>query len=708
MKLAIILLSVLSITQCAIPFTALAMHKLKRMSGSTVVNNYIVYSVRHWNDGNGKTSTHLEYKDITTGKTYMLTTPTYDVSDYNPVYSDSFPNTLFFLSDRDKDKSVQLYSIKFPSVNEVPLRITNIPVPFDNLKIQKNTIVFSAEVYFSCKEDVLQCTADLDAKVQARGKNTWGTYTKMFVRHWDVWTTEGKGNHLFAIKLFAYETEFLQLGELPIIDLMQGMEANSPVPPFGGAELYDISPDGNELVFTAHLRNNEESWKTNWKTYWISNINNPVPVLILTEDFVGRTQNPSFSPDGKLVSFLYMIRVGLESDNLHLAILDKTTNKITKITDTFDRSILGYTWYDNESLFFTATDIDRNKLFYLNISKQDGPIIINNEQYSWETPFFVNSSNGDVYAERSGWSLPTVVAGFKFDKENQKTSEVNHVVDVNENTLYNYKLVEPESFMFKGGNDEDVNGWIQKPVNFDSTKTYPVALLIHGGPEEPWDPSWSYRWNPQMISQRGYVVVMINPHGSPGMGIKFQDAVRNDWGGVPYQDIMKGLDYAIENYKFLDKDRVCALGASYGGYMVNWIQGQTDRFKCLVTHDGVFSAINMFYATEEIWFPLAENCPIDKPGCTPFDEATRENYTKFSPETFVKNWKTPHLVVHGTYDFRIPVSEGLSVFTALQVRGVPSKLLHFAQENHWVNKPENSIKWHQEVLDWIDEWTSKK
>jgi len=197
---------------------------------------------------------------------------------------------------------------------------------------------------------------------------------------------------------------------------------------------------------------------------------------------------------------------------------------------------------------------------------------------------------------------------------------------------------------------------------------------------------------------------MINPHGSSGQGQKFQDAVLNDWGGVPYFDLMTGLDFALAKYSFLDKDKMCACGASYGGYMVNWIQGQTDRFKCLVNHDGVFSTLTMFYATEEMWFPMNEYCPPGSFGCKPWEEKSREGYLKFSPEKYVANWKTPTLVVHGSKDFRIPISEGISTFTALQVRGVPSRFLHFAEENHWVLRPENSIKWYDEVLGWLDNY----
>jgi len=281
-------------------------------------------------------------------------------------------------------------------------------------------------------------------------------------------------------------------------------------------------------------------------------------------------------------------------------------------------------------------------------------------------------------------------------------SNLRQVTPYNDHFNFNYST--PEKFYFQGGYNETVQGWIFKPIDFDATKNYSVALLIHVGPESSWASGWSYGWNPQLYTSRGFAVVMVNPHGSEGQGYKFKEAVRNDWGGVPYLDIMAGLDYALDNNKWMNKDKICALGASYGGYMVNWIQGQTDRFKCLVTHDGAFDTLAKAYSTDELFFPFAEHCPLNRTQCFPWDKNYRELFTKFSPEEYVRNWKTPHLIIQGSKDYRIPVSEALSAFTALQVKGIPSKLLHFTQENHWVLRTENNIKWYNEVLEWLDQY----
>jgi dipeptidyl aminopeptidase/acylaminoacyl peptidase len=260
-------------------------------------------------------------------------------------------------------------------------------------------------------------------------------------------------------------------------------------------------------------------------------------------------------------------------------------------------------------------------------------------------------------------------------------------------------------FYFKGANNDSVQGFMVKPPNFDASKKYPVKFLIHGGPQGAWGDDWSYRWNAELFASptsstsSGYVVIMINFHGSTGYGQKFIDAINGDWGGAPFEDLMKGLDYAEKTYPFIDKNRECALGASYGGYAINWILGHTDRFKCLVSHDGMFNAESAWGTTEELWFNDWEFKG------TPYDN--RASYEKWSPHQYAKNFKTPTLVIHGQLDYRLDVSEGLQLFTTLQMEGVPSKMLYFPDEGHWVLKPQNSQLWYKTVNEWVDQWTRK-
>jgi dipeptidyl aminopeptidase/acylaminoacyl peptidase len=687
-------------------FSASDMHKMRRLSSPSVSidGKYVVYSVREWDQKTGKASSHLEYTDISTFTNKLLTNPGF--SDMTPLFTPNFKNIVFFLSTRSG--RVQVWYINFPPDSQTnPIQLTNYPVDIDNLKLSSNSLVFSAEVYFDCVDNTLDCTAEKNKEEIDRGSNTWMVFNKLFARHWDRWSTEGKGNHLFLQTIKQVSKDGVNTPSLDSspIDLMKGMQANSPVPPFGGSELFDIKSDGLEVVFTCHLRTNDESWNTGWKTYSFNPSNNKLTYI--TQNTKARTQNPKYSPDGTMISYLAMNRPGLESDNLSLELFDSITQSIIKVTDSLDRSINDYMWYDGTTIIFTCNDINKNKLYIVDIRDPKNTLkIINDDRFSYNPPITVDYNSNKLIAQRSSFTNPDDLVIFNYDPSARKVNNIIQLTNVNQDNLSQFSFNDCESFMFKGGYGDQVQGWICKPIDFVETNKYPLAFLIHGGPEGAFESSWSYRWNPMIWSHRGYAVLMINPHGSSGQGIKFQDAVRDDWGGVPYQDLMTGLDYVLGNNKWINSNRMCALGASYGGYMVNWIQGQTDRFKCLVTHDGVFSTLTMFYATEELWFPYAEYCPRDKIGCNPFDSQYRDNYLRFSPESYVQNWKTPHLIIHGSMDFRIPISEGLSAFSALQVKNVKSRFLHFTQENHWVLKAENSIKWYDEVIGWLDQFTS--
>lgn len=691
-------------------FTALEMHKLNRISGSVISNdnNYVVYTVRTWNATNGAISTHLEYTNIATQENTILTQGT---SDYNPVFSPTFPDVVLFLSRSPSSGTVQLFYTKFP-VNvtiSTPVQVGDYGIDIDNLKINGKNIIFSAEIYVDCLTDVFKCTIAKNLEVSKRGQNTWGVYTKMLVRHWDRWLTEGKNSHVFTQSLDTAPddvgTIIPTIGSTLYVDNLKGVYANSPVDHDGGAEQIDINAKG-EVVWTQHDRTFNESWSTAWKIYTSGQVH-------LTEGITARTTTPKYSKDGNKIAYLAMSRNGLESDSLHLEIFNSFTQTIEKFTDAFDRSILDYMWFDDITVLFTATDLGVNKLYSVDVSnstRSNSTItqIISDISLSVSAP--LSCGGNKLVIARNSLNSPDELAFFTYDRTNRTSSTLIQITKVNTASLARFSFTQPESFTFKEKiNNHDVQGWIMKPTNYTAgNQTYPLAFLIHGGPEGSFENSWSFRWNPQIWTNRGYVVVMINPHGSSGMGIDFQDAVRNDWGGVPYHDLMTGLDYVLATYPYVDGNRACACGASYGGYMVNWIQGNTNRFNCLVTHDGVFSTLTMFYATEEIWFPLAEYCPRNNVGCKPYEASNRKGYEVFSPETLVGNWQTPHLIIHGSNDFRIPIAEGLSAFSALQLKGVPSRFLHLTEENHWVLRAENSIKWYDEVIGWMDIYNNVK
>ena len=688
-------------------FTATDLHKLRRLSSPVLSpdKKYVVFSVREWNSETGRVQTHLEYTEVETGSTKLLTFPKEGSSHQSPTFNSDYPNLLFFIS--TESGSSQVWYLAFPPVqSNEPQKLTDFQVDIDNIRVSGNVLTFSADVYFECVENVFECTANKNKEVKSRGSNTWGVYNKLMVRHWDTWLTEGKGSHLFSQKLIYVEKDGVKVPEVSgdAYDVLKGIEANSPVPPFGGTEQYDLSRDGNKIVFTTLERNREEAWNTAWRIFvaFTNKSNTPYDI---TKNIVARTQNPKFSPDGTKIAYLSMNRPGLESDNLHLEVYDSIHGNTMKLADFLDRSVNDYTWYNSHVILFNVIDVGVTRLYLVDLLDPRGSLkAITDDFYSYNSPLVV--SRDKLIIQRNSYTTPDHLIIADFDSTQNQISNITELTNLNSETLKKFVFDQGEKFFFKGGYDDDVQGWIIKPKNFNPSNTYPLAFLIHGGPESSWESSWSYRWNPQVWAHRGYVVVMINPHGSSGMGIKFQDAVRDDWGGVPYKDLMTGLDYALNQYKFIDKERICALGASYGGYMVNWIQGQTNRFKCLVTHDGVFSTLSMFYATEEIWFPFAEYCPRSNIGCTPFDSKFRDRYLKFSPESYVQNWNTPHLIIHGSNDFRIPISEGLSAFTALQVKGIESRFLHFYEENHWVTKAENSIKWYDEIIEWLEKFTS--
>ena len=694
------------------PLTATDMHKMIRISGTVVSPNkdYVLFTARQWDQETGKFYSNIQYAPIEGGAAPKpLTTWSLEKSDSSPVFSPIYKDNVLFI--RTANGRSHVYTMVFDPKAEVqpePTQLTNYPIDVSNLLFNQNLLMFSAEMYFDC--NTMQCTADKNAEVAKRGANTYQIYDELMIRHWDVWYTQGSASHPFYQKIKQNEeTKQLEL-DGDAVDVLLNQKLSSP-PIEGGSDQFSISSDGKLIAFSVHAKNNEMAWTTKWDIYLVD-ISTQEPFTILTKEENGRCQSPKFSSDGKKISYLCMLHAGLESENLYVRVYDLETKQLLTGFDqsTFKPQISDYTWLedvDKNVFLLSVVDAGYSKIYKFDFSaatEAEAYINITDDMNYYGTPIVVSTSL--VIINHSSFTTPDVIAKMTQD-QNAATWTVTDFVDLNEETKEKFELLEAESFIFKGGNGDDVQGWIMKPIHFDETKTYPLAFLIHGGPEGAWEPSWSYRWNPQLWASHGYAVVMINPHGSSGMGIDFQNAVRNDWGGLPFQDLMNGWQYVKDTYKWIDMDRVGGCGASYGGYMVNWIQGNNDdkKFKCLVTHDGVFSTVTMFYATEEMWFPMSEYCPHDKWGCKPYEsDESRVGYEKFSPESRVEHWNTPHLIIHGSQDFRIPVSEGISAFTALQLRGVPSRFLHFPDENHWVLKPENSIKWYAEVLGWLDKY----
>jgi dipeptidyl aminopeptidase/acylaminoacyl peptidase len=419
----------------------------------------------------------------------------------------------------------------------------------------------------------------------------------------------------------------------------------------------------------------------------------------------GSDSTPLYSPDGKYIAWRSQERAGFESDKLRLLVYHRKSKNIQDLTRKFDGSVGSFTFWGG-AILFTAQDHGNSPVYALLPATPGGPVV--KLATSEAEPFHADDlvwSNGALFITRLSATGPSEIwRNGSFPEGDstiaeQKAPGFEVVTHMNDALLSQIDMQPVESFTFKGARNDDVQGFMVRPPGFDPAKKYPLKFLIHGGPEGAFGNEWSYRWNAELFAASGYVVVMINFHGSLGYGQKFTDSISGDWGGEPYVDLMKGLDYVEKTYPFIDKNREAALGASYGGYMANWLLGHTDRFKCIVSHDGMFNTESAYGTTEELWFPEWE---FEGP---PWKQ--RDLYRKWSPHLFADKFKTPTLVVHGQLDYRLDVSEGFQLFTTLQRLKVPSKMLYFPDEGHWVLKPQNSQLWYKTVNDWIDQWCKK-
>jgi dipeptidyl aminopeptidase/acylaminoacyl peptidase len=494
-------------------------------------------------------------------------------------------------------------------------------------------------------------------------------------------------------------------------DLTPG-DYDAPVFSLGGQDEYAFSPDGQKICYTSNHDKNPAASTNN--DLWIVPVSGGAAKNI-TADNPASDSTPLYSPDGRYIAYRAQQRAGYESDRFRLMLYDRKTGEKRDATEDFDHWVGSFVWApDSKSIYFSAEHEQHSLIYVLSWTGKSPTAFLRRALVGGFDDDVALSPDGkklvftrmsitapiEIYAaDAKGEGCPARTGNVDHGKENCSLTKDWPVTHVNDQLLSQISMSTAESFSFKGAHGDEVEGSLVKPPNFEAGKKYPVKFLIHGGPQGAWGDDWSYRWNPELFAADGYVVLMINFHGSTGYGQKFIDAINGDWGGAPYEDLMRGLDYAEKTYPFIDKDRECALGASYGGYAINWILGHTDRFKCLVSHDGMFNAESAWGTTEELWFNDWEFKG------TPYDNRTL--YQKWSPHQYAKNFKTPTLVVHGQRDYRLDVSEGFQLFTTLQMEGVPSKMLYFPDEGHWVLKPQNSRLWYRTVNGWVDQWTKK-
>jgi dipeptidyl aminopeptidase/acylaminoacyl peptidase len=590
------------------------------------------------------------------------------------------------------------------------------------------SILFTSDVYPECDNEVFvreyNCNLGKRDEVE-KSKVKALVFDHLLYRHWNAYK-EGKRSHILVMPAPDLEESWGPLKDpkrrhysnwLFFHDLTPG-DYDAPVFSLGGQDNYAFSPDGQEICYTSN-HDKVEATSTN-NDLWIVSVNGGAAKNI-TADNPASDSTPLYSPDGKYIAYRAQQRPGYESDRFRLMLYDRKTGEKKNLTEDFDAWVGTFTWApDSKRIYFAFECAGYAPVVYADI---DRPLKVPAAWFSvqrGETSFTLYPPKSgppfddDLRLSPDGKTLlftrmslrhPSEIYSEKLENADPAKSEseigAKALTRLNDAVLSQVDMSPLESFWFTGAHGDKVEGFLVKPPNFDASHKYPVKFLIHGGPQGAWGDDWSFRWNPELFAANGHVVVMINFHGSTGYGQKFIDAINGDWGGAPFEDLMKGLDYAEKTYPFIDKDRECALGASYGGYMANWVLGHTDRFKCIVSHDGMFNTVSAWGTTEELWFNNWEfkGTPYTNP----------EMYEKWSPRNSAKNFKTPTLVIHGQLDYRLDVSEGLQLFDTLQVMGVPSKMLYFPDEGHWVLKPQNSQLWYKTVNDWVDQWvgTSK-
>jgi dipeptidyl aminopeptidase/acylaminoacyl peptidase len=720
------------------PMTFEDLMKMKRL-GDTAVSpdgKWLAYSVTSVDLAKNKKTAELWLQAIAGGEPKKIegTHP----GDSGVQFS-ADGHSLLFLSSRAGSQQIWLEDFDTATgTASNPRKLSNLDLGIDNAIWSPNgqSIVFTAEVYPDCPAIAphdngkgAECNSARDAAYAASPVKAQ-IFTHLLYRHWDHFTGP-KRSHLFLIEVASGE--------------MRDLTPNDPhdVPPFsmsGGCGCA-FSPDSKELAFTENL-DPEPATSISAKIFTLD-LTSAEAKPVAVSNSKGGNFNPAYSPDGKYLAWRSEERAGYEADKFRLFLYDRTTKSVRDVLPEFDLWVDEFTWEFTSTdgvdrILFVAGEKGEATVYQVNVN---GTALrrLGKVAGEWSDLHYVVWHGDDVPGQvKHGWvvvlgtlvrvdrpsevvageltqmddSSRTLVIRKIGDKSNPTPStpvittySPMVITHLNDALLAQLDLPKMQSYWFTAADGTKLQGFIVRPPAFDPNKKYPVKFLIHGGPQGAWGDAWSYRWNPELFAANGYVVVMVNPRGSTGYGQVVTDGVNGDWGGKPFSDLMLGLDEAEKKFPFIDKTRECALGASYGGYMANWVLGHTDRFKCIVSHDGMFNPESAFGTTEEDWFNIWEfkGHPWDYYG-----KPDSENpFRKWAPMMSAKNFKTPTLVIHGQLDYRLDVSEGFQLFDTLQLLKVPSKMLYFPDEGHWVLKPQNSQLWYKTVNDWVDQWTGK-
>ncbi len=628
---------------------------------------WIAYTVTYYNiDDNSRNSDiFLVSAD---GKYHRQLTYS-EKSDFSPRWSPK-GGELAFLSTRNGSPQIFILSMKGGEPRQVTRILTGV-----------NEFIWSPDgQHFAVATDVFpdaaspEESAKMEEKQQAQG-GSGREITRLLYRHWNHWR-EGKYSHVILVQR---NGEFVR-------DLTPGAFDTPPIS-LGSSHDFVFSPDGKTLCFVKNadpivaISTNNDLWTTG-----ISEVNHR---KVTTGR--GNDAAPLFSPDGHYLAYLSMKRPGFEADQKDLMLYDLKTGSVKNLTGSLDRSVSDFVWSpDGKKIYFYVPHHGRHRLYQVKVTSGAPKLLLDNH---YITALRVSPNGKFLVLARQAVNYPTEI--YRFDLKSGKLRQLTYT---NKKRLAELNMNPLEDYWFVGAKNDSVHLLMVKPPDFDPNKKYPLISLIHGGPQGAWGDDFHYRWNAEMFASPGYVVIMINFHGSRGYGQAFCDAVSQNWGGYPFEDIMIGTRWAAEKFSFIDKNRIGAAGASYGGFMINWIEGHNEDglFKCLVSHDGVYEQVSMFGATEELWFPRWEFNGY------PWEEGSL--YQKWNPANFVENFRTPMLIIHGEKDFRVPYTQALQLFTALQIQGVESKLLYFPDEDHFVQKPKNARQWWKNVHGWLAQY----
>jgi dipeptidyl aminopeptidase/acylaminoacyl peptidase len=655
------------------PFTVEEMLKLKRISDPQLSpdGTRIAFVLTEVNLAANSRASHIWLVKTAGGApTPLITSPK---SDDTPRWSPD-GKRLAFISSRDGTSQVWIADVDAAGIARTPRKVTSIATEASGVRWSPDgrLLAFVSEVYPDCP--TLECNQKTLAEHEAN-KVRARVLEGLLFRHWTAWK-EGRFSHLFLVPADASR---------PPRDLTPG---KADVPPFslGGPDDYAFSPDSREIAF-ARKTAQVEAFSTN-SDLFVLDLTKPDATARQITPNPAADGGPAYSPDGRYIAYRAQQRPGFEADRWQLMLYDRQAGQSRSITASWDRAVDSYTWTpDSKALYITAEDQGRSVVFRLDTTGTAPQALA------------IPASSGDVQLTADGhtvvFSSNCIASPTELYRAGADGSGITAITRVNADALAAFRLRPAESVSYAGAGGARVQAWVVKPANFHEDAKYPLLFLVHGGPQGAWTDGWTYRWNAQVFAAAGYVVFMPNPHGSTGFGQRFTDEISCDWGGQVFEVLMKGADYA-EALPYVERGRTGAAGASFGGYMMDWFLGHTTRFKAIVTHAGVYNLASMYGVTEELWFP-----EWDLKG-TPW--TNQELYDRFSPHRYAKNFKTPTLVTHGELDFRVPIGEGLQLYTTLQRMGVPSKMIYFPDEGHWINKPGNSALWYHSFIEWMDRW----